>query len=333
MLPTSGAPGAIAEGDGVAYGFDEDGNFYLEFVAPGRMDLPGSPASYAIYVQGVINSDYRLEVVTAGSRQTVQRKQNILLETKGGSVDWLEVGGVTTPIGEFVASSLGFTGRASNGQDVQDYIIDGVIDTMQDMFDSIVTGAGADGQFGTADDERGLDINVSDNPADFEFQDYSTIFLSSTVDPINPLFTIDVQGLINFLTIGAEIATQDFGISQHADPGNADRNDEAVLFLPSYTILGYNPSPDDLELFIQSVAAGAARRAGELMGLRLTEAYDPALDLFDVVGVNSVEDVPAENGEYGFPVGARRLSSSTDLSNDSDFFLGFQNSALLLSLY
>ena len=75
-------------------------------------------------MQGVINTDYRLEVVTSGSRQLIDRTQNILLEVRGGSVDWLEVGGVTTPIGPFVASALGFTGRAPNGQPIDDYIID-----------------------------------------------------------------------------------------------------------------------------------------------------------------------------------------------------------------
>ncbi len=315
VLPTSGEPGVIADGDNVTYGFDENGDFFIEFVAPGRQDLPGAAASYAIYVQGVLNSDYRLEVVTAGSREMVKRKQNILIETGGGSVDWLEVGGVTTPIGQFLASSMGFTGRAANGQTVHDYIIDGVIETMQDMFDSIVTGAGPDGRFGTADDIRGLDINVSADPADFEFQDYSTIFLSTSLDPLQPILSLD------------------FGVSQHVDPGNADRNDEAIIFLPAYTILGYTPSTDDMESFIQSLAAGASRRAGELMGLRFTEAYDPAADLFDVVGVNSVENVPGDAGEYEFASTARRLSSPNDDSEDSDFFLGYQNSASLLSLY
>lgn len=332
-LPTSGEPGVIADGDNVSYGYNENGDFYIEFVAPGRLDLPGADASYAVYVQGVINTDYRLEVVTGGSRELVKRKQNFLIETEGGSVDWLEVGDVTTPIGKFVASSLGFTGRADNGQNVQDYIISRVIETMQNMFDSVVTGAGPDGKFGTSDDLHGLDINVSDNPADFEFQDYSTIFLTSSLDPVDPLFTVTIQSLSSSDLFSTDLAVQDFGISQHTDPGNADRNDEAILFLPSYAILGYNPSSADLEMFIQSVAAGAARRAGELMGLRLTETFDPTADLFDVMGVNSVREVPSDGQAYEFSSTARRLSPTSDSSNDSDFFLGYQDSAALLNLY
>lgn len=324
--PTGGATGVIAESEGAAYGYDENGDFYIEFVAPGRMDLPGKDASYAVYVQGVINSDYRLEIVTSGSRELVKRRQNIVIETNGGSVDWLEIGGVTTQIGAFLPGSLGFTGLAHNGQKIGDYIFDSVVGLMQQTFDSVVVGAGDDGKFGTADDQRGLDINVSTNPADFEFQDYSTIFLSSNLDPVNPIFRVGAGGL-------AEIGTQAYGVSQHADPGNADRNDEAVLFMPGFSILGYTPSADDLETFIQSLAAGANRRVGELMGLRLTQEYDPTLDLFDVMAVNSVPDTPGDTGSYEFLQSSRRLSPSSDALHDSDFFLGYQNAAGLLSLY
>jgi hypothetical protein len=292
--------------------------------------VPGAPASYAIYVQGVINSDYRLEVVTSGSRDLVQRTQNILLEVEGGSVEWLEVGGVTTPIGPFVPSALGFTGTAPNGQPIDRYIIDRVTDIMEDTFSSVVVGAGNDGVFGTSDDERGLDINVSTDPADFEFQDFSTIFITSSLDPIDPIFAQD--GLFA-LAFGDDQTTQPFGVSEHSDPGNADRNDEAVLFVPSFTILGYTPSPADLESFTQSLAAAATRRAGELMGLRITEAYDPGQDIFDVMAVNSVTATPGDSGDYELLRQRRRLSNPNDLSIDSDFFLGYQNSALLLSLY
>jgi len=329
--PTSGTPGVIAQSNNIEYGYDENGDFYIEFVAPGRQDLPGVAASYAVYVQGVINSDYRLEVVTSGSRSLVERTQNILLEVEGGSVDWLEVGGVTTPIGPFVASALGFTGSAPNGQPIGRYIIDRVTDIMQDTFDSVVAGAGPDGTFGTSDDVRGLDVRVSTNPADFEFQDFSTIFITSSLDPVDPIFAQD--GLFALAFGDEESTTQPFGVSEHSDPGNADRNDEAILFIPSFTILGYTPSADDVQSFTQSIAAAALRRAGELMGLRITQAYDPGADIFDVMGVNSVSATPGDSGDYEFLRQGRRLSNPNDLSTDSDFFMGYQSSALLLSLY
>lgn len=326
-----GTPGAIAESTSVSYGFDDNGDFYIEFAAPGRMDLPGEDASYAIYVQGVTNSDYRVEVVTGGSREVVQRRQNILLETGGGSVDWLEVGGVTTPVGKFVASSLGFTGNASNGQPIDEYLVDRISEIMQGTFDDVVVGAGSDGLFGTADDETGLDVHVSADPNDFEFQDFSTVFVTSTLDPISPIFAQD--GLFVLLEATSTFSTQPYGVSEHADAGNADRNDEAILFIPSFTSLGYTPSDDDVEGLAQSLAAAATRRVGELMGLRLTENYDPTEDLFDIMAANSVVSVPGDSGEYELPFLTRRLSSDEDSAVGSDFFLGFQNTAGLLSLF
>ncbi|MFG0260477.1 MAG: hypothetical protein ACF8LK_09020, partial [Phycisphaerales bacterium JB041] len=176
VSPTGGETGILAESNNVTYGFDENGDFYIEFVAPGRFDVEGAAAKYAIYVQGVLNTDYRLEVVTSGTRELTQRRQNFFLETRGGNVDWLEVNGQVSDVKGFDAGSLGFTGRAENGQRIDQYILDSVTAIVQDTFDGVVSGPGGDGVFGTSDDERGLDINVSTNPADFDFQDYSTIF-------------------------------------------------------------------------------------------------------------------------------------------------------------
>ncbi len=323
VSPTGGETGILAESDNVTYGFDENGDFYIEFVAPGRFDVPGAAAKYAIYVQGVLNTDYRLEVVTSGSREMVQRRQNFFLETKGGNVDWLEVNGQITQVNGFDAGSLGFTGRAENGQRIDEYIIDRVAAVVQDTFDGVVTGAGGDGVFGTADDERGLDVNISSNPADFDFQDYSTIFISSMFDPRKPIFSVDFLGLFG----------QTYGAAQRADPGNTDRTDDAIVFVPNLSILDYTPSAADLESFVQSLAAVTTRRAGELMGLRLTEAYDPTLDIYDVQAVNSVGDIPSDAGDYELLRDDRRLSPSGDSISDSDFFLGYQNAAGLLSLY
>lgn len=332
VSPTGGETGILAESNNVTYGFDENGDFYIEFVAPGRFDVEGAAAKYAIYVQGVLNTDYRLEVVTSGTRELTQRRQNFFIETRGGNVDWLEVNNQVSDVKAFDAGSLGFTGRAENGQRIDQYILDSVTAIVQDTFDGVVSGPGGDGVFGTSDDERGLDINVSTNPADFDFQDYSTIFLSSMFDPREPLFSVDIAETLSAAVLG-ELFSQLYGVSQHADPGNADRTDDAIVFIPNLSILDYSPSTADLESFIQSLAAVTARRAGELMGLRLTEAYDPTQDVYDVQGVNSVEDVPGDSGEYEFLSDARRLSPSGDAIADSDFFLGYQDASALLRLY
>lgn len=335
VRPSGGAIGVLAESNNVTYGFDENGDFYIEFVAPGQVGRPGANASYALYVQGVLNTDYRLEVVTGGSRELVQRRQNFLIETRGGNVDWIEVGGRITPLEGFDASALGFTGRADNGQRIDDYIIDRVTDIVQDTFDGVITGAGSDGVFGTADDERGLDVNISANPGDFDFQDFSTIFLSTTFDPRDPLFTpIPFASLLAF-DVDTPFFSPTYAVSQHSDPGNADLTDDAVVFLHNLSGLDYTPSAADLESFIQSLAAVTARRAGELMGLRFTTAFDPTQDVYDVQATNSANDTPGDSGQYEFVRGDRRLSAPApaDTVDDTDFFLGYQNSAALLSLY
>lgn len=333
VSPNGGPTGVIAESNNVTYGYDENGDFYIEFVAPGRQDSPGTNASYALYVQGVLNTDYRLEVVTSGSRQLVQRKQNFLIETRGGTVDWLEVAGQVTPVEGFDPASLGFTGRVSNGQRVGDFIIDGLVRAMNDTFANVITGPGPDGVFGTGDDLRGLDVTVSANPVDFDFQDYSTIFVSSMFDPREPIFSVDGFGELFSVLQAGELFSQPYAYSQHSDPGNADLTDEAIIFVPNLAILEYTPSEADLNSLVQSLSAVALRRAGELMGLRLTEAYGAGTNNPDVMAINSPEDIPGAGGQYQLPSQARRLSPSGDPIADSDFFLGYQNAARLLGLY
>lgn len=331
VSPTGGQTGVLAESDNVTYGYDENGDFYIEFAAPGRLDVPGADAKYAIYVQGALNTDYRLDIVSSGSRELVQRRQNFFIETRGGTVDWLEVNNQVTQLKGFDPGTLGFTGRAANGQPIGEYIIGRVAEVMQDTFDGVVAGPGGDGVFGTADDVRGFDINVSDNAADFDFQDYSTIFISSMLDPRDPLFTIDFFAAA-FVDDNNSLFGQTYGVSQHTDAGNADRNDDAVVFVPNFSVLDYTPSAADLEGFVQSLSAVATRRAGELMGLRLTEAYGGGQSL-DVQAVNSAESIPNGSASYSLLRTDRRLSPSGDSVDDADFFLGYQNAAAVLSLY
>ena len=51
----------------------------------------GGSASYAVYIQGVFNSDYELEMLTYADTGTLaKRRQNVVVELNGGHVDWLE---------------------------------------------------------------------------------------------------------------------------------------------------------------------------------------------------------------------------------------------------
>ena len=62
---------------------------------------------------------FRLEVVTnandGGQNQIVKRKQNVFIETRGGTIDWLQAGGLTTTLSAFRTDILGFTGTRPNG--------------------------------------------------------------------------------------------------------------------------------------------------------------------------------------------------------------------------
>ncbi|MCA9287620.1 MAG: hypothetical protein KDA05_03490, partial [Phycisphaerales bacterium] len=70
-----GEPNTVLSDNGaIEYGFDANGDFYIEFVAAGRAGADGesgtaddTAASYAVYVQGAFNTDYQLEIVTAGT--------------------------------------------------------------------------------------------------------------------------------------------------------------------------------------------------------------------------------------------------------------------------
>src|SRR5205807_1040461 len=105
----------------------------------------------------------------------------------------------------------------------------------------------------------GFDVHFSTNPADFEFQPHSTIFLTSTSDPINPLF--DPFTAFNFDFFSRQFFnTQPYGVSQHSDALNANLEDEAVVFIPSFALQGRTPSQGDADLFVQSLTAAVGRR-------------------------------------------------------------------------
>lgn len=296
--PTGGTPGTIADDGQTSYGFDANGDFFVQFRAPGRVGSSGaSPGSYAVMLQGAFNTDYVLEVVLGDAAAPVKQRQNIFIETRGGTVDWLEVGGLVTSLRPYLVSVLGFTG-SDGGVPIGTAILDDVIANLEDAFTA-----------------AGIDVALSTNPADFEFQDFSTVFLSASVDP---------------LTFFNEFS---FGFSQHVDALNADRNDEAVVFLPSLALLGYSPSDADIASFTQSLTAAVGRRIGELLGLRLEAPLVGASSPFSIMATDSVQDTPGSGGVYNFSTTSRLLSTTTDIIADTDFFLGSQAAAPLLNLF
>lgn len=293
FLPIAGEPGELARQGQSVYGFDANGDFFITFVTPGSLiDGMNQPASYAVYLQGVFNTDYSIHISQTDAPQNIampRAHQNVFIETNGGLIDWLEVGGLATELAPFSGGVLGFVGNIDN-LPVEKYIMDNVLAGLQAMFTA-----------------TGANITVSTNPIHFEFQDFSTVFVTSTNDPIT---------IFN---------TNNFGYSQRSDPFNLDRNDEAVVFMPSFTTLGYTGSRADIDQFTIALTAAIARRIGELVGLRIT-AFDFGFPS-DVMSSSSVF-LPFAAGFIDSP---RALSGSFDIISDTNFFLGQQNGLALLT--
>lgn len=310
FTPRAGTPDTlIAENGPNRYGFDGNGDFFITFVVPPSSTGPGD-GSYAVYLQGLFQGDYEIEVVTQQDAGFVvpSSSQNVLLETRGGTVDWLTVDGSPVSFDGFDAEALGFSGLVDNVS-IDEFILAELVTTLNDLFDN-----------------AGLGITFSINPADFEFQEFSTVFLTSDNNPID-------------IIIGS-----DYGVSERSDPFNSDAEDEAVIFTPSYATLGYSPTPGDLDAFVDSLANGVARRVGELVGLRLTEA-NTFLDVGGTVDVFNEESIafpfidpfdPMTETTFEVPNTSRELANQLGGVfgiDDTGFFVGDQNAAGLLSLY
>lgn len=323
FLPNAGTPNTtLASSTNATYGYDSRGDFFIEFLMPAALGTTSTPGTFAIMVQGVVNSDYRLEVVASGEVGTrEQRRQNIFIETNGGSIDWYQAGGLPTTLSAFTAQAIGLNGGLANGQNVNDFVLAQLVDNLNSIYQ-----------------DADLDVVFSTNPADFEFQPYSTIFLSSSVDPVNPLFRSFSGNNFDFFSFDANnptagfVPTQPYGATQRVDALNASLEDEGVVFVPSFGLLGYGPSQQDVNRFVGSLTAAVARRAGEMMGARVTEdnartgVSAAGLDPFAADSVNIGDaDLP-----YALTDFSRQLSTGFDTVINTNFFLGRQRAISLL---
>lgn len=189
---------------------------------------------------------------------------------------------------------LGFTGSVGV-QTVQDYILSQLVVRLNSIF----TG-------------NGLNVVFSTNPAAFEFEDFSRIFVTASNDPI------------------AVFTQQNFGYTEHSDPYNSDRNDEGVVFLPSLGQLGFSSGQADIDDFVLSLTSAVGRRAGELMGLRIEANQSAAANPNSIMRANSVL-APSINA--GFLNELRPLSGLGDSVVNTNFFLGQQNAFALLDKF
>ncbi len=317
----------IATDGTTTYGYDANGDFYIDFLVPERQGAAsGTAGTFAIYLQGAFNSDYQLEVVTQPTVENLApaKSQNFLIETQGGSVNWLETGGITTNLGAVRFSDLGILGGLPGGQQTADYILAQTVAALNALYQS-----------------AGFDVNFSTNPADFEFEDFSTVYLTSTVDPLNNVLDQFNQSLFGVRNFGANLfaqgsglnSVQTYGYAQHVDPFNTNSLDEAVVFLPSFSILGYNSAQASVDLLVQSLTASIGRKAGELMGLKGTTSNAIGAAVVDPLADNAVADVPGTGRLYTLNSGSRELSNQFDNNIRTDFYLGRENAVSLLDRY
>lgn len=312
--PNGGEPGVLAENGNNRYGFNDDGDFFIQFVTPGALDGSGG-APYAIYLQGAFNTDYAIEVRTLGSAEFVTRAQNFFIETQGGSIDWLRAGGLVADLDPFSTKSLGLSGTNEQGVPIDQVVLDGLLDRLEQLYA-----------------DRGLDVTFSTNPADFEFEDFSTIYLTSTPDPVNPIFAeADFFGGRDFFQgLGTDLLTQPFQVAEHADPFNTDSQDEGAVFLPTFARLGYEPTDSDIDDLIDSLTAATAQTVNELLGLRQTASNGLDPEVFDINAADAVQVVPGDGEAFEIPTVDRALSDPFDPVTNTDFWLGEQNASQLL---
>lgn len=323
FIPYGGTANTVLANNGTTkYGFDSKGDFYIEFVTPERLGASGQAGTFALYLQGVINSPYEIELTTLGTGTITKQTQNIFIETGGGSVDWLEAGGLTTQLTGFDPRLLAFTGSTTGGQPVGDYILQRMISSLNALYQG-----------------AGLDVNFSTNPADFEFQPFSTIYLSNTHDPINQIFksffSFNFQNLGIFDSFNESFSTtQPFGASQRSDPFNTNLEDEAVVFVPGFAILGLTPSQADIDQFVTDLTGAVSRRAGEIMGLRITGNNtngNVPVTSYDSQAADAVTNAPTGALAYTISDQNRFLSGAQDSIESTDFFLGRQRAFSLLN--
>jgi len=327
---TGGTPNRVLADNGVEqYGFDANRDYYIVFLVP--QSVVGSGAgSFALFIQGVYNTDYAIQLDTIGTGTRTATRQNVLIEVDGGSIDWLEVGGFGTTLNAFDPGTLGFTGSVDGFQSVRDYIVAGLVDQLNSIYR-----------------EAGVDVIFSSNAADFRFQPFSTVYLSSLMDPVSPLINLPSgtnSRIIEELVLDGnlDILSRPFGFSQRSDPLNINLTDEAVVFLPSFALLGLESGNAGVEQLIQSLTAAVGRRVGELVGLRMTgnielapvdENGDPIPVVFDIMGANSPSaflDVDQDDESLRFLSELRSLSTSIDSIDRTNFYFGQQNSISLL---
>ncbi|MGD9690662.1 MAG: beta strand repeat-containing protein [Phycisphaerales bacterium] len=298
VLAIGGQAGQTVTDGSTTYGFNSDGDFFMEFAIPARIDDPMQAGTFALYVQGVVQSDYQLEIVTSGTAALPAgpQMQNVLIEVTGGVIPWLEANPyMQTLLGAADPAVSGFSGTLGAANlPAAEYFTQQLVQRLQAIFTA-----------------AGINVVVSSNAADFEGQDFSTVYVTGSEQP------------------AAFVNNGTFGASEHVDLFNADRNDDAVVYLSSLNVLGNTAGQAGADNFINQLTAAVGRRIGELIGVRGTSPTGASPNT-DLMAANSPRLVLPNGGVYEFNNASRPLARPGSGLTDTQFFLGNQLTLPLL---
>jgi hypothetical protein len=298
----NGTANTILASDGITtYGYDEQGDLYMDVLFGGSLLDPTQAGRYAVVVEAPQSTGYNVEIRRLADRTeaVVPQTQNILLEITGGEVAWLEAfgsrviegfSGLTqsrVPLFDGLGAPLNTT--------VRDYTVANLLANLNAVFTAAL-GPNV--------------IRFSTSAAAFAGQDFSTIFITDSPES------------------AARAGLGFTGQSQGVDVYNANRNDQAVVFAAPLNVFAGNlPTQAGIDRYTRQLTAAVAFRIGELLGLRQVESPAGGTNPFPVMADNSDTATPGNIANLAFANQWRTLSQT---SGESRFSIGFQNDQALI---
>ncbi|MDP1662492.1 MAG: hypothetical protein Q8L55_11325 [Phycisphaerales bacterium] len=274
-----GTPNTVTASDGsTTYGYDANGDFYMEITIPPSQANGALNGAFSLYVQGAHQSNYTVEVLNVGAGPVATaQSQNFLIETNGGLVNWLDAFG--TSVLDRYSGSVN-ANVPGLGAPTREYILNSLIANLNSIFTA-----------------AGVNVVVSLTSADFVGQSFSTVFVTDSLEPAD------------------QINQNFFGVSERRDVLNANRNDQAVVFAPAVTALGNTVDQAGIDSYVLSLTSAVAQRMGELLGLTFALGGGMTNSLPAAAGALTVADLEYNAADTRL---AQVLRSNFILGNQND---------------
>lgn len=312
----------IANNNITRYGYDASGDFFIEFAAAPQLNLAAPNgannntwARLSLYIQGAVRANYSVEVQQLASAvppvaNTNPMTQNVLIALQGGTINWLETGSNrSTTLAGYNPADNGYANLVNNVSALT-YMTTtnaavnptSLILQLQAMFNAIT---------GFTPGGNPL-VNFSTDASTFAGQPYSTIFLTSSLEPT------------------AFFNNGQFGAVERTDTLNANNTDQGVVFMPSLNALGTAPTQAGLDSFIRQLTVVVGRQVGQLLGVRV-QANQGAVPLpgpYDTTANNTFDLGGPTNFRYSTT--GNNLAPVGSVNSGTQFLLGQQTSQNLL---